>query len=308
VYGFSDATSDLARIRRRLRLAKATRWDERSRAFVREHAPGRSFADIGGMYGLHGDIAFQAEEAGATQVTLFDGGEPTPQFLERREAQGSSIRTVQGDLEDPVSVQEIGPHDVVWCTGVIYHSPNPFLQLTHLRAITRELLFLGSNTIPEIPGFPQACVYYPYLDRAHRAPFARGILDPDQAFGVGTPFDPRPMYGHGNFWWGITPSALRAMLQSARFEVVEEHRGSRWPWMSHFVARPVPEHPSLPPVDYYRIRGQRIADGRPPPFDGYYDKGPEAVATMADAFPRMDEAPPPDVRPRWWRRALRGRR
>src|SRR5207247_7460826 len=105
-------------------------------------------------------VALRAEEAGAAPVTLFDGREASPTFLERARERGSSIRCVQGDLEDPASVEAIGPHDIVWCTGVIYHTPNPVLQLMHLRKITREWLYLGSATIPALPGFPQACIYY----------------------------------------------------------------------------------------------------------------------------------------------------
>lgn len=306
----ADAVLGFAQVGRALRRRHQQDWTERRLRFVRDHAPGRSFADIGGMFGIDGEIALQAEQAGAVAVTLFDGGEPTPKFLARHKERDSAIRCVQGDLEDPVSLREVGPHDIVWCVGVIYHSPNPVLQLMHLREITNELLFLGSATIPEIPGFPQASLYYPYLDRRDRAPFARGITSAAQSLAVGTAFDDRPMYGHGNFWWGITPSALRAMLTTARFEVIEELRPGDHPWATEFVARPMPSHPSLPPVDYYRKRGERLRAGRPLPFDGYYDKGPDAVASEDDVFPRMDGAPKPDpispkLRP--WRRGRRGR-
>lgn len=300
----ASAVVEFARVRRNLRRVLVGRLPDRGWRFIAEHAPGRSFADIGGMYGIDGEVAFRAEQAGASAVTLFDAGEPTTTFLERSKQRGSAIRCVQGDLEDPVTVSEIGPHQIVWCTGVIYHTPNPVRQLMHLREITTELLFLGSATIPEIPGFPQACVYYPYLEPRDRAPFARAVFDPARALGVGTAFDPRPMYGHGNFWWGITRSALRAMLTTARFEVIEEIHGRSYPWNTQFIARPMPSHPSLPPVDYYRRRGERLKEGRPLPFDGYYDKGPDAVASEEDIFPRLDEAPEPDaVGPmsRWWR-------
>jgi len=300
----ANAVMGLARVRRRARRPQAQDWGERRSRFIAEQAPGRSFADIGGMFGVDGEVALQAEEAGAAAVTLFDAGEPSPRFLERSKERSAKIRCVQGDLEDPLSVREIGPHDIVWCTGVIYHSPNPVLQLTHLREITNELLYISSTTMPEIPGFPQACVYYPYLDRRDRAPYARGLAKPARALAVGTAFDARPMYGHGNYWWGITPSALRAMLRTARFEVIEELHPGQHPWLTDFVARPVPEHPSLPPVDYYRTRGERLKEGRPPPFDGYYDKGPDAVASQDDVFPRTDGFPEPDAfrhRFRWSR-------
>jgi hypothetical protein len=306
----TSAWLSFARLRRLLGRKPSGDWTQVRHRWIRDNLPGRSFADVGGMFGIHGEIALVAEESGASAVTLFDAGEPTPEFLERSRARGSAIRFVQGDLEDPVALREIGPHDVVWCTGVIYHTPNPVLQLMHLREITRELLYLGTVAIPEVPGVRQACVYYPYLQRAERHAYAAGLADPERTLAVGTPFDERPMYGHGNFWWGITPSALRAMMATARFEVVEERRPPLYPWGVEMVARPVPQHPSLPPVDYYRRRGERRDRGEPQlPFDGYYDKGPDAVASGDDIYPRLDGLPRDETIPRRWRprRRLRQR-
>jgi hypothetical protein len=303
-----SAVAEWNLLRRRLQRRHLLGASTRGLRFIAENAAGRSFADIGGMYGIDGDMAFRAEAAGASQVTLFDAGEPTPRFRARAAELGSAIRCVQGDLEDPVSVKEIGPHQIVWCTGVIYHTPNPVGQLLHLREITTELLFLSSATIPEIPGFPQACVYYPYLEARDRAPFARGIRDPANSLAVGTAFDERPMYGHGNFWFGMTPSAVRAMLRTARFEVVEEIHNEGYPWGVQFIARPLALHPSLPPTDYYRRRGEGLSQGRLPPFDGYYDKGPEAIATADDAYPEGTGIPQPDTAsftsPTDWAKAL----
>jgi hypothetical protein len=184
----------------------------------------------------------------------------------------SRVRFVQGDLHDPVAIREVGPHDVVWCTGVLYHTPNPVHQLMQLREITRELLFLGTHTIPEVPGVPQACLYYPHLPAASRRTLSRAYWKADGYLGVGPPIDERPMYGYGNFWWGITPSALRAMLLTARFEVVEERRIHPSPWQTELVCRPIDEDPLMPPVEYFRERREaRNRGDEPPPFDGYYD-------------------------------------
>ena len=65
--------------------------------------------------------------------------------------------------------------------------------------------------------------------KAWRAMYA-GVL-PAEAF------DPRPEQAHANWWWGITPSALRGMLESVGFEVVEERRGRGWPFAVEMVAR-----------------------------------------------------------------------
>ena len=183
------------------------------------------------------------------------------------------MRFVQGDVHDPVTIARTGVHDLVWCTGVIYHSPDPVGMLNQLREITGEYLFLGSHTIPELPGVKQGCVFYPYLDAGSRAAYTRphwgGAAG---AWGVGTPFVETPMHGHGNFWWGITPSALEAMLRAARFEVVDMPRTHSSPWYTDVIARPVDRDPVLPPVSYYRERGEAREAGEPlPPFEDYYE-------------------------------------
>lgn len=261
----------LRRIRRRIGKPSREASQAERHLWIDKHAPGRSFADVGGLFQLHGEMAYRAETAGAAEVTLFDSGDEDYLGLaaERRK---SRIRFVQGDLEEPESVLRIGPHDIVWCTGVVYHTPNPVLQLMHLREITRELLFLGSRTIPEIPGFDQACIYYPNLAESSRRAHSRAYWKPESLWGIGVPFDDRPMYGHGNMWWGITPSALRAMLWTARFEIVEERHPHDYPWAVDVVARPVDKEPLLPPRSYFRARGDRDARGEELlPFEDYYD-------------------------------------
>jgi hypothetical protein len=270
----TEAWIALWRARRKIGKPTKEAWEAERQRWIVTHAPGKSFIDVGGQLFLLGGRAFAAEEAGASAVTLLDAGEPFDEWYAERERRGSQIRFVQGDVHDPVTVQErAGPHDVVWCTGVIYHSPDPFGLLEQLRGITREYLYLGSHTIPEIPGVAQGCVFYPYLDDDSRQAYTRPHWgDTKGAWGIGTPFVETPMYGHGNFWWGITPSALRAMLKAARFEVVEEIRTHHSPWYTDIVARPVDRDPVLPPVDFYRRRGEARERGEAlPPMDGYYD-------------------------------------
>ena len=271
--------SKAARARRR--FGDSEDWEQGRLDWVRANAPGKSFADIGGMFKYVGDIAFLAEESGATEVTMFDVGDPdiicegNPEwgwFDKKKADRGSNVRYVQGNLEDPAAVEQIGVHDIVFFSGVLYHTPNPVLQLMQLRAITGELAFISTLTIPEVPGFPQACVFYPYLDEDARRPYANGYWWANDLLAVGPPMDERPMYGYGNCWWGITRSALLAMLRSARFEVVRERKMELRPFVTELVVRPVAAHPMLPPVTYFRERGEALARGERPPFEDWYEQ------------------------------------
>jgi len=262
----AEAWITAARLRRKRGKPSMEEWQARKDAWLAEHARGRSFADIGGLL-IEGRTSFAAEDAGATDVTLFDVGdkEYMPGYLAEHERRGSKVRYVQGDLHDPVAVAQVGPHDVVWCTGVLYHTPHPVDQLIALRTITRELLYLGTHTIPEVPGIPQACLFYPHLDAASRRALSRAYATAEGYLGVGPPIDERPMHGYANFWWGMTPSALRAMLATARFDVVDEIRTHNSPWQTELVCRPAAGEPLLPDREYFRSRREARDRGEEPP-------------------------------------------
>lgn len=200
---------------------------------MRAHAPGRSWLDVGCMWGVEGALALLAEEAGATRVTGVDVMAASPGFERERLARGSAMRFVQGDLHDPATFAQVGTHDVVWCSGVLYHAPNPLLTLERLRSVCGERLILATETLPELPGVPGACVFYPALaGERERAPYRRA--PGGRAVGVTEPFDPAA--GYGNWFWGITPSALRGMLRAGGF-ALESELGR--PLHRTVIARPV---------------------------------------------------------------------
>ena len=205
------------------------------------------------MWQMHGRMPFVAEEAGARAATAVDAMDPTPEFRAECERRGSQVRFVQGDLHDPVTVEEIGPHDFVWCSGVIYHSPNPYLLVEHLRRLTGELIYLGTEVVPEVPGFDQACIFYPGLPEPARRALGSVHGPGHGALGVNAPFDYTPGLGYANYWWGITPSALRAMLRTARFEILEELTPD--PFTMSVLARPLPGESVIPPPELARERG-----------------------------------------------------
>jgi SAM-dependent methyltransferase len=189
---------------------------------VRRLAAGRSFADVGCMWGVDGAMAFLAEETGATSVTAVDLMPASHRFEAERARRESKVRFIQGDIHDERVTGMIGRHDLVWCSGVLYHSPNPLLTLARLHEITGEFLVLATETIPEVPGLAQACVFLPGLsdaDRRLHASARPGV----RAAGISSPFERAQAYE--TWWWGLSRSAVRGMLHAGGFDVIEEHGG-----------------------------------------------------------------------------------
>jgi hypothetical protein len=175
---------------------------------IARHAAGRSFLDVGCMWSVDGALCFAAEDAGATQVTGVDVMPASERFLAERERRGSAVEFVQGDLHDPALAVE--PHEVVWCSGVLYHAPHPGLTLQRLRALTTHTLLLATETLPEVRRHPRAVVFAP---------------DPGTHPTHTEPFDPGQ--GYVGWWWGLTPSAVVAMVEAAGFVVREQVR-TKW--------------------------------------------------------------------------------
>jgi len=185
--------------------------------YIRAHAPGKSFVDIGCMWGVNGRYAFLAEEVGAASVKGVDVSPASPEFEERHARTGSSVEFIQGDLGDSSTLARVGSIDVVFCAGVLYHHPSPFDLLVALRRICRQTLILRTSTIPEMPTVPNGAVYWPMLDEEQRRLWDQKSLGLTPQIGITGPFDPQA--GYGNWFWGLTPSCLMSMLRTAGFEV-----------------------------------------------------------------------------------------
>jgi hypothetical protein len=202
--------------------------------YIRNYAPGRSFADIGCMWGVNGKYTFLAEDVGATVVKGVDVFGPTPEFEAAKQARGSSVEFILGDITQPSTMARIGVMDVVFCAGVLYHHPSPFDVLVALRRICGGTLILRTSTIPEIDGLPNAAVYFPMLRAQDRRLWSLRRMGVPQQVGITNGFEPQA--GYGNWFWGLTPSCLESLLETAGFQV--EHRAIE-AFVQTVVCRPV---------------------------------------------------------------------
>jgi SAM-dependent methyltransferase len=218
-----------ARLRQRASRGTAPREE-----LIRQHVGGRTFADIGCMWSVHGQLTFVAEQSGATAVTGLDVMDATTEYLAEHDRRRSRVRFVKGDIHDAAAAAEVGPHDVVWCSGVLYHSSDPLQTLRQLHAITRETLILATETIPEVPGLAQACVFYPGLGptdrRVHQSARPHAV-----AIGITSSFERADSYGA--WWWGLSASAVTAMLAASGFDVVRT-----WQLPLHLTVIATPRH------------------------------------------------------------------
>jgi hypothetical protein len=209
-------------------------------AFIQRVVQGRSFADVGGLWGVVNEKVSVAHKAGARQVAMLDISVPDsplwPQFRDRMRGQGvPACREVIVDIAEYHGER----FDVVHCSGVLYHHPNPMMLLSGLRRATGEHLVLTSavtqheisNELGTYRVQPSGAILVPALNAKERAVLAeywssigagvQGITEPARYLvHADNTFDAGP------WWWLPTPECMEAMACAAGFRVVD--RSPAW--------------------------------------------------------------------------------
>jgi 2-polyprenyl-3-methyl-5-hydroxy-6-metoxy-1,4-benzoquinol methylase len=201
--------------------------------FISRVARGRSFADVGGLYGTVSEKLSVAHSHGATDLTMIDivpeGNELWQAFSDRMQQLGiSGYETISKSILDLAESPDHPRYDVVHCTGVLYHMPDPIRLLSALRKITRKYLVLGSAvTATSISGNgetlnvpPAASLFIPALKEHERA-ILEGYWRPfvgSDALGLTREQKSWDMEDFAPWWWLPTVDCIRAMCESAGFD------------------------------------------------------------------------------------------
>jgi hypothetical protein len=214
-------------------------------AWLTSVAAGRTVADVGGLWGLTNEMVGPALQAGATHATMIDiqpsGNQLWADFKARMAQLGlDAYACIEADAAKDDFPEHVGRYDVVHCSGIIYHLPDPFSLILRLRQITREYFILTSMYVPEIIENDAgrvdlsggAALLLHALEGHTRVVLTRHFeLNGLQIAGATIPLT-EPLLlpdGRGNtspWWWLMPPSLLSRMLEIAGFEVLE--RGDSW--------------------------------------------------------------------------------
>lgn len=207
--------------------------------WIREVVKGKTFADIGGLWGTVNEKVSVAIKAGCRQATMVDisplGSKMWVDFDEHCQDLGvSGYRRMQADVTDQNLRDTIGQYQVVHCSGVIYHVPDPFLMLRNLRAVTEEYLILTSMTVPPnietVEGNLELQGGIAYLvaalnetqRRIFAAHFENEHVTVGNINGRSRPWlkeDGTPSYAP--WWWLWTSDFVKQMVEACGFEVVK---------------------------------------------------------------------------------------
>ncbi len=209
--------------------------------YIGQLVAGKSFADIGGLWGTVNEKVSVAHAYGARTLTMIDvspaDSELWTLFAQRQRT--LRLPTVECVSADVLTLAEADPcpqFDVVHCSGVLYHMPEPVRFLRALRSISREALVLtsaitatrvtGQKGVLEIPAAAMLCI--PALQGREREivqSYWQGVVG-DGAFGLTQQVAEWSVTDFGPWWWLPTVEALRAMCEVAGFRY--EEGASSW--------------------------------------------------------------------------------
>lgn len=207
---------------------------------------GRSFADVGGLWGTLNERVSVAMLAGSGRSAMVDmqplGHELWTAFYERCEGLGvSGYESLNADAMDSHLPEQVGTFDVVHCSGVIYHVPSPIDLLRNLARIAEHRLILTSTVVPTVVTTPSGrCVieptlprFVPYMSARDRKIYGEHFDRMGLTIGHlnGDPVDQwvAPATQQVDFspwWWLFTPASLRRIIGLCGLEIHDE--GFTW--------------------------------------------------------------------------------
>jgi hypothetical protein len=201
--------------------------------------PGKSFADVGGLWGTVNEKITVAAGVGAASVTMIDVT-PLEQELWRKledrcvDLGLAEYRFIEADINDSALLEDLPTFDIVYSNGLIYHAPNPAAPIANLARLCNEVLILGTTIIQDdmlrvqsgnnknIPG----ALFVPDLGPESKGEISAYFAEAGIREMVGiTSLTEWAPDDYAPWWWLFTQSAVSRLLESAGLQVVESIRG-----------------------------------------------------------------------------------
>ncbi len=209
----------------------------------------KTFVDVGGLWGTVNEQVSVAYKSGAENTTMIDiqplNNNLWTKFDERCESLGvTGYACIEADVTNENEVKKLKSYDVVHCSGILYHLPDPLILLRNLSKITNEYLILGSTTIPKeiivdnnkLITKGAMSYFVPSLDSEQKDFFSKHFDNEGiKVLGVNLGenyqwyFSDKPNYAP--WWWLFTEEYIEKLLAIVRLEVIDKYES--WKNKSH---------------------------------------------------------------------------
>lgn len=219
--------------------------------WIAELAEGRSFVDVGGLWGTVNETVSIASKAGARSTTMADiqamGNEWWQKFDQRCSELGVSGYDCRNiDICDPSTLSDVEKFDFVHCSGIMYHVSDPIQFIQNLMGITNEYLLISSMTIPTVIenkdgrlDSPEGSAHLVHMlpDQARKV-LANYLVSKGMKEDIVSRKTPKELFHEngsvrtGPWWWIYSPETMDAMCEMCGLEIIKTNTLSNY---SHSV-------------------------------------------------------------------------
>jgi SAM-dependent methyltransferase len=214
-------------------------------SWIQEFVAGKQFVDLGGLWACINEKVSIALFSGAREATMVDiqplGNALWQEFDARCERLGvSGYRRICADINADDLKDRLGTFDLVHCSGVLYHLPQPMHALLNLKRITAKRLIIASMVVPEwientagtLELGTDRCLFVPGMSESIREIMTQHFNDLEirvaginQALPYGWMID-HDTVNYSPWWWLYSPSFLKGMIESVGLKILD----SCWSW------------------------------------------------------------------------------
>lgn len=213
--------------------------------WIQELVKDKSFADVGGLWGTVNERVSVAIKAEASEATMIDIANEESELWRKFHTRCTEFgiddyHCISTDITEENNLEAIGTYDVVHCSGILYHLPDPLVLLQHLGIITNEYLMFGTTIIPSDINFDDESmkieggqVYFvPALNNMQKNFFAKHFdREGIKIMGINWEHefkwyvDNQPNFTP--WWWLFTREYVETLLELVGFEVIDSYES--WP-------------------------------------------------------------------------------
>ncbi|MCL2217060.1 MAG: class I SAM-dependent methyltransferase [Defluviitaleaceae bacterium] len=223
--------------------------------WIQQIVPGKSFADLGGLWNTVKERVSVAALNGAVQYTMMDISPMDNKWWQAYRKRLSEFevigaKEIELNCMDLDAVKKVEPVDVLHCNGIIYHIPNYFEFIRNIIKLSKEYIILGSQVVPnkienefgsiefQCPGLLPNVGLNPsqkQILKQHYAKISPKIVRTDE--------HPRPnladddfLSDFGPWFWFFTPEYLYNLLIDFGLQVID-HKCTWRGWSYSFLCR-----------------------------------------------------------------------
>jgi hypothetical protein len=227
------------------------------KAWIDRIAPSQSLIDIGGIgENSTNERVSEAAAAGATQVAMADIEPFTSPYWSTFRQKMANLGVTgyeeyeRVDIRDAELIRRLPTFEIVHCTGIVYHLPDPSTGVYNLSRLARRWLIINTIVLPERIENDQGSLltegsrvlFLPALSEGERAVLRTHYeLKFGWSIDVTAPRldDPNPMMPYvadtglscWPYWWLFSHDAFRCLVRMMGFRIHDQ-----WLWEDHTLA------------------------------------------------------------------------